>query len=297
MKVLIAHADAAARRRVRELLEPRGYEVTEARTGEEVVREYSGSTPDVALLQGSLTRESGPSLLSRLKSHPEAFFTAIVMVEQELEHESALAQLRGGVHDFLMEPLRAGEVIARVQAAARTKSLQEELLDQGRRLESLIFEDPLTDLYNRRFMLIQLAALISGARRHKRPISVVMIDIDHFKAFNDRYGHDLGDRALITTAHAMRDRLRAEDYLGRLGGEEFLVLLPDVGEEGAAHVAESLRRTVEEAELEADGERLSMTVSAGWAVWHGEAPHELLRRADDAMYAAKQGGRNAARRG
>ena len=146
---------------------------------------------------------------------------------------------------MLIEPVIPAEVIARVRAAARTKTLQEELVGQYRRLETMLHEDPLTGLFNRRYVLTRLAGLISGARRHGRPLSVAMIDIDHFKPSTTRYGHDAGDAALVAITIALRDRLRAEDELGRLGGEEFLALLPDAGDDAAAVVAESLRASVE----------------------------------------------------
>ena len=297
MKVLIAHAQPAVRSRLRALLEGMSYEVSEAGNAVELDAQVQLSAPDVTLLDGQLSRDEGTSLVARIKSHRNAFFTAIVVIDRELELETATRKLASGAYDFLMEPLRDGEVVARVQAAARTKSLQEELLDQGRRLEAMIFEDPLTQLYNRRFMLNQLAVLVSGARRHNRPLSVVMIDIDHFKALNGRYGHEVVDRALVSVAQAMRDRLRAEDYLGRLGGEEFLALLPDVDESAAALVADSLRATVAERPLEVDGRQLEMTVSAGYAAWRGDRPDQLLKRSDDAMYRAKAMGRDAVQRG
>ena len=297
MKVLIAHAEPAVRSRLRTLLEKKEYEISEAGNAGELDAQVQLSAPDVTLLDGQLSRDEGTSLVARIKSHRNAFFTAIVIIDRELELDAAEKKLTRGAYDFLMEPLRDGEVIARVQAAARTKSLQEELLDQGRRLEAMIFEDPLTQLYNRRFMLNQLAVLVSGARRHKRPLSVIMIDIDHFKAVNDEHGHEIGDRALVTVAQAMRDRLRAEDYLGRLGGEEFLALLPDVDEAAAGLVADSLRATVADHPIEVGGKLIPMTVSAGYAAWNGEAPDGLLKRSDDAMYRAKAMGRDAVQRG
>jgi len=297
VKVLIAHARASLRAELRRPLESLNYEISEVADADALEAEFRHFAPDVTLLDGQLSRDEGTSLVTRIKAHQNAYFTAIVVVDRDIDLETARRQLGSGAYDFLIEPLRPGEILARVQAAARTKNLQEELLGQGRRLEAMIFEDPLTQLYNRRFMLTQLAALVSGARRHERPMSVVMIDIDHFKALNDRHGHEAGDRALVAVAHAMRDRLRAEDYLGRLGGEEFLALLPDVDEEGAARVADSLRATVAERPVDVGGQAMPMTVSAGYATWEGEMPSELLKRADDAMYRAKAAGRDAVQRG
>ena len=124
-----------------------------------------------------------------------------------------------------------------------------------------------------------------------------MIDVGHFKVFNDEHGHETGDRELVAVAQAMRDRLRAEDYLGRLGGEEFLALLPDVDENAAGLVADSLRATVAGHPVEVGDRPIPMTVSAGYAAWNGEAPDQLLKRCDDAMYRAKAMGRDAVQRG
>lgn len=297
MKVLIAHADAQTRAVLRDILTPLEYELTEAGDVDELEAEFERSAADVTLLDAQLAPDAGVSLITRIKSHADAYFTSIVMIDRDLDVEGARAKLGSGAYDFLIEPLRPAEVVARVQAAARTRSLQEALLLQGRRLETLIFEDPLTQLYNRRFMLTQLAALVSGARRHQRPLSVVMLDVDHFKSLNDTHGHDVGDRVLVTVARAMRDRLRAEDYVGRLGGEEFLALLPDSDADAAGEVADALRATVADAGIVAGGEEVHITVSAGHATWDGELPEELLKRADDAMYRAKAAGRDAVERG
>jgi diguanylate cyclase (GGDEF)-like protein len=171
------------------------------------------------------------------------------------------------------------------------KILQEELVEQTRRLENQLFEDPLTRLYNRRFLLSQLDALVSGARRHQRPLAVAMVDLDGFKAVNDRYGHETGDDVLVAAADALQRALRAEDVIGRLGGEEFLALLPDTDADAAARTGERLRTAV----LDADGP-VPVTASVGWAVLEdGEAPDALVRRADTALYDAKAAGRNRVR--
>ena len=169
--------------------------------------------------------------------------------------------------------------------------LQEELVDQTARLESQLFEDPLTRLKNRRFLFSQLRSLISGARRHGRPMAVAMVDLDRFKAINDVHGHAVGDQALVAAAEALRRALRAEDVLGRLGGEEFLALLPDTDDEAAARAGERLRAAVERV-----GGPVPLTASVGYAVLEaGEEPDDLVRRADAALYTAKAAGRNAVR--
>jgi diguanylate cyclase (GGDEF)-like protein len=251
----------------------------------------------VALIEGSFAAVNGRSLLDDLKSDPDAYMTAVVVIAGgAVSVEDAQESLRRGAHDLLVEPVTPAEVIARVRAASRTRTLQQELVGQSRRLETLLHEDPLTGLFNRRYVLTRLSGLISGARRHGRPLSVAMIDIDNFKSLNDAYGHDAGDAALVATTMALRDRLRAEDELGRLGGEEFLALLPDAAARAVPVVAESLRASVEGVRTRMDGIELAVTVSIGWATWDGlEDADELVKRADIALYAAKNSGRNAVR--
>ena len=196
--------------------------------------------------------------------------------------------MREGVQDFLVEPVADGEVLTRVEAAARTKDLQQELVAQGMRLESLLREDALTGLLNRRAILSQLGGTMSGARRHGHPLSVAMVDLDNFKQINDTHGHAAGDEVLIAAVRAMRTHLRAEDALGRLGGEEFLVVLPDT-HDGAppARGREAARGGGRRA-----GAGGRVTCSVGVATWSGETPDVLLRRADEALYAAKDAGRD-----
>ncbi len=243
MQIVVAHSDPRARRELRLPLERSGYQVEEAASAEEALSACRVGAPEVVLIEHSLARVNGRSLLDDLKSDPHAYTIGVVVVaDDDLPVADAEDSLRRGALDLLIEPVIPAELVARVRAAARTKILQDELVGQSRRLETMLHEDPLTGLFNRRYVLTRLAGLISGARRHGRPLSVAMIDIDHFKSLNDAYGHDAGDAALVATTMALRDRLRAEDELGRLGGEEFLALLPDAAASSVGVVAESLQR-------------------------------------------------------
>jgi two-component system, cell cycle response regulator len=298
MTVLVAHKDTEVRRRARELLEPGGFVVLEADSGTQALELCRAERPSVVLIGEDLTSADGTLLLDSIKRDIDLFRTAVVLMSSELALGPTQLALRRGAQDVLRNPFEAGELIARVLAAERTKTLQEELDEQSRRLESLIFGDELTGLPNRRFVLTQLSALVSGAKRHERPLSVLMVDIDHFKQVNDTYGHAAGDAVLAAVAGTLRDRLREEDWVGRLGGEEFAALLPDEDLEGAAVVAESLRHAIEHmgVRLEDEGEILRVTVSVGYATLEaGEDADAVLRRADDALYAAKADGRNLTR--
>ena len=297
MNVVVAHADPCARDELAAPLRDGGYEVAEAVDFAQALAACHEHAPDVALVSEAIESPAGGSLLDELKADAEIFNTAVVLVTPE-QMPFAVTQelLDRGAEDVLVEPVKAAEVLARVRSAARTKRLQEELVAQGRRLETMLHEDPLTGLFNRRYVLTRLGGLISAARRHGRPLSVAMIDIDHFKRLNDEHGHDAGDTALVEITTALRDRLRAEDELGRLGGEEFLALLPDTDSRAAAAVAEDLRASAQAARAHHREQAPGATVSIGWAAWDGEeSPDELVKRADRALYEAKAAGRNSVR--
>jgi two-component system, cell cycle response regulator len=296
MQVVLAHADAHIRDRLSAVLARVGHEVRVSGSADDALQACCAGDTDVAVVDVSLCRgDDGSELLRAIKGDADAFRTAVVLLEREdLDLVAAVSALHRGVQDFLVEPVSDGELIARVAAAGRTKVLQEELLEQTRRLEALIFEDTLTGLANRRYILTQLGSAVSGARRHGRPLSVAIVDIDHFKPVNDEHGHAVGDRVLVAVASALSDNLRAEDQLGRLGGEEFLVVLGDTDNAAAERVTDKLRCEVAETTVVQDGAELSVTVSIGTATWDGEAPESLLRRADDALYAAKAAGRDRA---
>lgn len=283
MRVVVAHGRADERQRLTGLLERAGYETLEAAAASDALARCLEWAPDVAILEAEL----GDALLDRIKGDAHAFGTAVLLVvDRDPALEVALRASERGVQDILVAPVQAAELLLRVQAAGRTKVLQQEIVAQASRLETLIFEDALTGLPNRRFILTQLGALISGARRHGRVLTAAIVDVDHFKSINDRFGHAEGDRVLAAVARAMRAQLRAEDQLGRLGGEEFLALLPDTGAGDAQAAADKLRASAATA---------GVTVSVGWAAWEEEERGDaLLHRADEALYAAKAGGRDRA---
>lgn len=280
MRIVVAHGRARERRRFQRVLADAGHEVTECDGPGDAIDCCRQWRPDVAVVDSA----AGIDLLDRIKRDADAFRTAVLLIEPGAPPpERATEALERGAQDILVEPVNDAELILRVQAAGRTKGLQEEIVAQAERLEALLFEDPLTGLANRRFILTQLGGMVSGARRHHRPLTAAVIDVDHFKAVNDTYGHAEGDRVLAAVAHALREHLRAEDQLGRLGGEEFLALLGDTGVETAPAALDKLRASVRET---------GVTVSIGWAAWEGESADALLQRADDAVYEAKRLGRD-----
>jgi diguanylate cyclase (GGDEF)-like protein len=159
-------------------------------------------------------------------------------------------------------------------------------------LDRLARTDALTDIPNRREIGEQLDAAVAIATRHQLPLSVLMVDIDHFKTVNDTHGHEVGDDVLRLVAGVLRDSIRLGDRIGRWGGEEFMIVLPSTLAEGAEVAAERVRSAVAASPIVAGGELLQIHVSVGGATYHADAPDTLVARADEAMYAAKAAGRD-----
>jgi diguanylate cyclase (GGDEF)-like protein len=294
-RVLVAHPYHGARRAMRAVLEPLGCVIAEAEQTAEVLEAARRRRPHVLLLDASFERDGGPSLVGEIKSDPDLFAIAVVLVGAEGDASDALAAMERGAHDVLPAGADAFELAARVRAARRGSEMQELLLTREGELERLAYYDELTGLPNRRSVLRQLDALLSRGRRHGHALAVLMVDADHFKAVNDRHGHAAGDAALRALADRMRERLRAEDVIGRFGGEEFVIGLPDAGAMGAAAVGEDVRAAVAEHPMTIAGRELTLTVSVGWAAWQDEDLGQLVARADGALYEAKAAGRDCVR--
>jgi len=294
-RVLVAHAEDRTRREIVAALRDGGCAVIEADEAGAVLDAARRHRPHVLLLDAWLGPAGASSLLRRIKSDPDLFPTSVVLVGGPVGVDEALETMERGAHDILLggpEGPACPELAARVAAARRNHDLQLQLLSRERALERLAYVDELTGLPNRRCLLRQLEVLLSRSRRHERELAVVMVDADRFKALNDRHGHQAGDVALRTVGARLRERVRREDVVGRLGGEEFLVVLPDTDPEGAAAVAEDVRAAIAERPISLDRSSVELTISAGWAMWESESVERLLGRADDALYAAKAAGRN-----
>ena len=286
-RVLVTHNAGEVRRALRDALEPLGGVVSEADGPGAALAVARRARPHVLLVEAGLTE-----VLQDVKSDPELFRTALVAVVDRGAAAELRAALGHGAHDVLASDAAPAEIMARVSAARRVHEMQALLLSREQALEELAYHDDLTGLPNRRFAMRQLGALLSRTRRHGQELSLLVVDADRFKALNDRYGHLAGDAILRGLAARLRERVRAEDLVARLGGEEFLVVAPDTGPAGAAALAEDLRAAVAAGPLAVGRLAVPVTVSVGWASWAGEDVDGLLGRADRALYAAKAAGRD-----
>jgi two-component system, cell cycle response regulator len=291
--VLLVEDSAAIRALVRRMLVAGGHTVVEAARGADALALCREQQPDVVLLDVEMPGMSGWDVLAAMKADPGLRDVPVVFLTGRSDTADMVDGLRLGAHDYLRKPCEPTELLARVQAAARVKRLQDELRQRNEELDLISRTDVLTGLRNRRHVEEYLTKLVSLARRNVEPIAVLIVDIDHFKSVNDGHGHDAGDAVLREVAGRMVDSVRLEDMVGRWGGEEFLVVLPNTAAQGAAELAERLRQVVagEPCRLP-DGGAVPVTISLGCAASVIDDAATLVRSADAAMYEAKESGRN-----
>jgi diguanylate cyclase (GGDEF)-like protein len=255
------------------------------------------SEQDVALVLCDIEMPDldGFNFLKLKMSKPEFLNIPVIMLTVKDHMEEKLRGLSEGASDYLTKPFEDQELVARVRVHLQIVALQDELKRRNKRLELLSRTDELTGLSNRRHFMERLGSEFVRSQRYRSSVSLVLLDVDHFKRVNDTYGHIVGDQVLVGVADCMTGLLRRCDVAARHGGEEFAMVLPETPESGALVVAERFRETVEEALFESPDVSVRVTVSLGVATYPGgriETAEDLLRRADQALYAAKNAGRN-----
>jgi two-component system cell cycle response regulator len=231
-------------------------------------------------------------LCSRLRSNESTRQTPILLIAGPQDEARVVRGLELGANDYCQRPLDPNELLARIRTQIKRKRYDEGLRRSLQTTIELATIDPLTGLYNRRFLDGHLAQAVEHSARNARPLCVLVLDIDHFKQINDTFGHDVGDEVLRQFADRLRSSLRASDLAARIGGEEFALLLPDTDLSSAQGAAERLRRTIEAEPFLIHGQAIPVTSSLGLSTLDGEGPRVLMKRADVALYEAKRTGRN-----
>lgn len=288
---------------LRTYLKSSGYSVYEAYDGEEALDMVVEKKPDLILLDIMMPKINGFEVCKRLKSDLKTQFIPIVMVTALQSIEDKVQGIEAGADDFITKPFNKTELLARVKSLLRIKFLHDELekkikqLDEAKkRLQQLAITDGLTGLFNYRYFKEQLAHEINRASRHTLSLSLIMIDIDYFKFYNDNNGHPAGDKVLKQIAKVILTNVRKIDIAARYGGEEFVVILPETSPDSAKIVTEKIRKLVEE-EIILHGKKQpdgGLTISLGLASYPNDTDdgEKLISIADQRLYKAKQGGRN-----
>ncbi len=283
-------------------LSSRGYLIETASNGQEALDKVRVNPPHLILCDVMMPLVDGYEVSRRIKTDESLPFIPIILVTARDSTADKVEGLEAGADDYLTKPINFPELEARVRSMLRIKRLQDELDQKNRELEEankklrkLSITDGLTELFNHRHVHQLLHDEFERSLRTGEAMAVAMLDLDRFKQVNDTYGHPTGDVILYETARIIRDTAREIDMVGRYGGEEFIAILPDTGEEEAEQFAERVRRAVEGHLYRDEANEVRMTVSSGVASFPGldvDSPELLLKRADEALYAAKETGRN-----
>lgn len=309
--VIVAEDEPGTRALIMKQMRAAGYEVIPCENGREAIDRLKEIGAGIVVADWEMPGMDGLDCcravreLCELQVLGQVYF---ILLSANHEKDLVVQGFEAGADDFVVKPHHQAELIARVKAGERLLGLQNELVSRqrevakfnaevvilNRRLEKLANTDGLTGVWNRRYAFEQLQRTWSLAIRHDRPLSVIMLDIDRFKKVNDTHGHKTGDAVLVLVSALLSQQIRDEDFCGRFGGEEFLVVCPETETTEALQLGERLRSVVEACPVPIDNGELLVTISVGVAqrfARHSQV-EDLIAEADEMLYRAKQNGRN-----
>ena len=309
IKALVADDDEALRSLVCQVLESDGYSVAVASDGDEAWRLFEEHLPELVFTDIRMPGRTGLDLLAEIKRRSS--LAHVIIMTSHASLDTAIGALKKGAYDYLIKPFEDLELISsaarravgslrllheREQLVGKLQGYNEELEKLNKMFRELAVKDGLTGLYNHRYAQEALLQEVERSRLHGRPLSVLFADVDHFKQYNDKHGHQLGDRLLRSLAACLKSVARSTDIIARWGGEEFVVIAPESDIQAATDLAWQMRDSV--ASLEDTGRKTQpqgiVSVSIGVATLgeHANSPAGLISQADQALYKAKAAGRN-----
>jgi two-component system, cell cycle response regulator len=275
------------------------FEVITANNGAEALEAMAKEKPDIVLLDIMMPGIDGLEVCRRIKQNPATQHVPVIIVTALDQPEDRVAGLEAGaddmgVNDYLVKPMDRLELLARMRTQIRRCRYAQMLRDHVSQSMELAVTDPLTGFFNRRFLEAHVRPQVLRSLESERPVSFLVLDVDHFKSVNDSFGHDVGDRVLKEVAERIRRCVRGADYPCRIGGEEFVIALPDSDIALAAKVGERIRRMISAKPVQAGNHAVSVTISIGVAACEFDDGDitPALKRADIALYRAKSEGRN-----
>jgi len=295
--VLVIDDSPVARKLVEHALDSEQYAILPAKTGAEALELFAEHKPPIVITDWVMPDLSGLQLCERIRTESSGRHTYIIILTGVSEKSKVVKGLQAGADDYVTKPFNAEELSARVNAGRRIVELHREIEAKNLILQQLALTDSLTNLPNRRAIEEWARRQLTGALRHKFPFWIVMVDVDHFKTVNDTFGHDAGDLVLKSVADIIRRNTRQCDICGRIGGDEFMLVLTFTDQDGVRIAVERLRQQLEAHRYEFQGRDAKVTASIGVA---GIRPGQdidferLMVQADVALYSAKRRGRNRA---
>jgi two-component system chemotaxis response regulator CheY len=303
LKILVVDDDRLSRRIMEKNLASQGYKVITAEDGEKAL-EILTEDADISLVitDWNMPRMDGVELCRAARALKRSRYLPLILLTARGEKQDLIEGLNAGADAFISKPLNFAELQAHLKVSERIIDLEakleaklHQLKEAHDRIEEIAHQDVLTKLANRRFIMELLDGEIARCKRYSTPLSAFILDIDHFKQVNDTYGHLSGDAVLRQLGTILSSAVRSSDHVGRYGGEEFLGFLPETDCQGAMVQAERIRKQVEDFIFEIEGnQKLKVTISIGVTsfIADKDTAETFLSRADEALYKAKQAGRN-----
>lgn len=296
-EILLIETQSESAQDITEVLRLDGHFVTLASDGGQAVKQCQEKQPECIIINAHLGDEDGIKLVTQLRLNGVTKRVPVIVIAQDSDVFRIAASLESeGAHDYILEPVDGNELRARVKTQIRRRRFQRRLKTNYEESISMALTDELTGLYNRRYLMTYLERVLSDAARSRRSLAVMMLDIDHFKKTNDTYGHAVGDEVLKEFGDRLSRRLRSFDLIARFGGEEFVVVLPNVYRDVAFKIAHRLLSEIAKTpfKVSTEKESLPITCSIGAAIVdQGEtSPGIVIERADKCLYEAKDAGRN-----
>ncbi len=296
MRILIVDDDAESRRVIQLSLSLAGHEVIEMENGQAAWEYLQREPVRVVITDWLMPCMDGLELTQRIRGGSFKGYIYIIILTVKNTKAEIVAGLNAGADDFLTKPFNADELLARVAIGQRILDLENRLTDANTRLEALAMRDSLTNLFNRWAIYAHAEAELNRSRREDVPLGLAMLDVDHFKPINDTYGHPVGDSALQGVANAFSVTVRSYDWVGRWGGDEFLLVMPGSSAGASLAIVERVRAQIaRQPVLLPNGGALAVKVSAGVVATgpdESDCLDTLIQRADLALYDAKNQGRD-----
>ncbi len=290
--ILIVDDDEKIRQSMCEFIKRSGYPTYPAASAEDAIEMLKDVSVDLVVTDIMLPGMDGLELTDIIKNDYDLDVIVMTGYSQQYSYEAAINK---GAADFVFKPVRFEELLLRLKRVFRERNLTKERKIMLDKLRKLAITDGLTNLHNSRHFYSQLALEVGRSNRYKHPLALLLLDIDQFKLFNDKYGHLEGDKVLMGIAGVIKNCLREMDSAYRYGGEEFTIILPETNAIEAVTVADRLRTAVEKEALSPTPDtHVPVTVSVGVTEYaKDESKADFVRRADQAMYQSKNNGRNS----
>jgi diguanylate cyclase (GGDEF)-like protein len=289
--ILIIDDDSCIRNSIHEFIGMAGYKSFETSSAEEALEILKTNTIHVVITDIRLPGMNGLELTDLIKN---SYDTDVIVITGFIGDYSYEEAINKGASDFVSKPIRFEELLLRLRRVLRERNITKERTLMLKRLQDLAITDGLTKLYNSRYFYKQLDSEVNRSKRYNHPLSLLFMDIDHFKHYNDNYGHLEGDKVLAGIGKVIKSCLRKMDTAYRYGGEEFTVILPETSRGEVMTVAKRIKDAMDNEKFSPQsGKSVSITISIGATEYcRDERISEFVQRADKAMYLSKQRGRN-----